>query len=101
MESLPHKIAATTLVWTRRMMFTFFVVVIGLAPARAQSSVPPLPPLPLTFVFTNCDAGVTFRATITDWLRDANGNVDPLAAMKVVNSNGTVSYSYLFWGSFS
>jgi RHS repeat-associated core domain len=101
MEIRPQKIAAAAFLWMRRLMFTFVVAVIALAPARAQSSVPPLPPLPVTFVFSNCDAGVTFRATITDWLRDANGKVDPLAAMKVVNSNGTVSYTYLFWGSFS
>src|SRR5882672_7758448 len=101
MEILPHKIAATAFVWTRRLMFTFFVTVIGLSPAGAQSSVPPLPPLPVTFVFSNCEAGVTFRATITDWLRDASGNIDRLSAMKVVQpSTGAVSYTYLFWGSF-
>jgi len=79
---------------------TITLAAIALPPARGQSSVPPLPALPVTFVFSNCDSGVTFQATITDWLRDANGNVDPLAARKVVQPT-TVTYSYLFWGSFS
>jgi hypothetical protein len=33
----------------------------------------------VTFVFSNCDAGVTFQAPITNWLRDASGNQsDPI-----------------------
>src|SRR5262245_8232957 len=72
----------------------------ALSTARGQSSVPPLPALPMTFVFSTCEADVTFQATIIDWVRDARGNVDPLATNKVVQGT-TVTYSYLFWGSFS
>src|SRR6476661_7273598 len=85
---------------TRRLLFTLCAAIIGLLPAHAQLTSPPLPPLPVTFVFSNCAAGVTFKATITDWLRDANGNVDLLSVSKIVQPT-TVSYKYLFWGSFS
>jgi len=81
---------------TRRLLFLFWMASFGLAVARGQSSVPPLPALPLTLQFSNCDAGVSFKVTIVDWLRDATGKVDPLAAMKVVTAN-SVSYTYLFW----
>src|SRR4051794_33529098 len=84
----------------RGLIILVALAAIVLSPARGQSSVPPLPALPVTFVFSNCDTGMTFQATITDWLRDINGNVDPLAARKVVQPT-TVTYSYLFWGSFS
>src|SRR5881296_3170183 len=85
---------------TRHLLFLFCMAWFGVAVASGQSSVPPLPPLPLTFEFSNCDTGVTYKATITDWLRTANGSVDPLAAMKVV-AGGSVSYTYLFWGNFT
>ena len=84
----------------RRLVIMIALAAIALSPAPGQSSVPPLPALPLTFTFSNCDSGVTYQATITDWLRDASGNVDPLAARKVVQPT-TTTYSYLFWGSFS
>ena len=84
----------------RRLAIMIALAAIALSPAPGQSSVPPLPALPVTFTFSNCDSGVTYQATITDWLRDASGNVDPLAARKVVQPT-TTTYSYLFWGSFS
>src|SRR6185503_7743277 len=94
------KTAAALLAYTRRLLFLSCLAAIGLAPARGQLSVPPVPALPVTFVFSNCQAGVTFRATIIDWLRDANGNIDALSVKKVAQST-SVSYTYLFWGSFS
>ena len=84
----------------RRLLIIMALAAIALSPALGQSSIPPLPALPVTFVFSNCDAGVTFQATITDWLRDFNGDVDLLAASKVVQPT-IVTYRYLFWGSFS
>jgi len=85
----------------RRVLIMIALAIVAFPPAaRGQVSVPPLPALPVTFVFSNCDAGVTFQATITDWLRDASGNIDPLSAKKIVQQTG-VTYSYLFWGSFT
>jgi RHS repeat-associated protein len=53
----------------------------------------------MTFVFSNCDAGVTFQATILDWIRDANGNVSPTAVQKIIQGT-TITYNYAFFGSF-
>src|SRR5437773_8514702 len=53
------KAAATLLVYTRRLLFLSCLAAIGLSPARGQLSVPPLPALPVTFVFSNCQAGQT------------------------------------------
>ena len=71
------RIPVDKFVCTRRLVFAFGVAAIGLSLAHGQSSLPPLPALPVTFVFSNCDAGVTFKATITDWQRDLDGNVSP------------------------
>ncbi len=86
------------LVYTRPLLFLSCLATIGLSPARGQVSVPPLPALPVTFVFSNCDAGVTYRATILDWGRDLDGKIN--SATKVVQPNA-VSYQYSFFGSFS
>src|SRR5947209_7922414 len=90
------------LVYTRPLLFLSCLATIGLSPARGQvsGSVPPLPVLPVTFVFSNCDAGVTYRATIVDWPRDADGKISAGSAKKVVQPNA-VSYQYSFFGSFS
>ena len=92
--------ATPLLVFTRRLLLLACVSAASLSPVRGQSSIPPLPALPVTFAFSNCDSGVTYQATITDWLRDASGNVDPLSVKKVAQPT-SVTYTYTFWGSFS
>src|ERR1700686_789435 len=90
------------LVYMRPLLFLSCLATIGLSPARGQGSVsvPPLPALPVTFVFSNCDAGVTYRATITEWYTIDGKTIDANAAKKLVGP-GFVSYSYTFYGSFS
>src|SRR4030088_1238711 len=86
--------------WRRTRTFAACALIGGASLALAQSSVPPLPALPVTLQFSHCDSLVTYTATITDWVRDANGSISSLSATKVVTGS-SVNYTYLFWGNFS